>query len=105
MSWDISMRCNHCGTDVEDTDYTYNVAPMFVRAFKHETGIRMLNGMTGASALPLLQAAISDMESARDVYLEMNPPNGWGSYDGALALLRRLAEWCAKRPELTLVVS
>ena len=45
------------------------------------------------------------MEADPETYRAMNPPNGWGDYEGALAYLRRLAEACATHSKCTINVS
>ena len=55
--------CAGCasGAGLEVDNYTYNVSPMFVRAFAgtpiEKDGIRGLNGMTAQKAVPILAAA------------------------------------------------
>jgi len=121
MSWDFSMEappCPTCGHRESDdpndgdeerleADYTYNVAPMFNRAFTTMAGEgnRGLNGMTGESAAAHLLGALSEMRACPAVYREMNPPNGWGSYEGAIELLAKLRGWCLGHPTWTLRVS
>jgi hypothetical protein len=83
-------------------NYTYNVSPMFYEALKgtpiEKDGVRGLNGKAAEWCVDLLDLAIQRMEYAPDIYKAMNPENGWGSYDGALELLRDLRRWCVDNP-------
>jgi len=116
MSWDFWMELDAGGPEPEDlgyeAGYTYNVSNMFYQAFRlpsyrgsgTDEGIRGLNGLTGEQAIPLLQAAIKNMESDPESYVTMEPSNKWGSYAGALELLNRLGGWCFSSPKATLRV-
>lgn len=109
MSWDFRMgvRVAADGGIVSlanyEANYTFNVAPMFYDAIG-EYGIRGLNERTGEACLPVLEAAIRKMEENPGHYRVMNPPNGWGDYDGALNLLKELASWCREVPSALLLV-
>lgn len=84
---------------------TSNVAPMWRRALE-EAGesIRLSDteGRVAAEVLPLLNRAIAHMADNPDVYRPMNPANGWGDYEGALAYLRNVAELCEQHPKAQL---
>lgn len=110
MSWDFHMAVP-IGRDGElvhvghyEANYTYNVSRMFYRALGNE-GIRGLHGKSGADAEPQLNAAVAAMRADPDIYRAMNPPNGWGNYEGALELLETLASWCREVPGAQLIIS
>ena len=118
MSYDFYMKfdpCQHCGRSDDhfgELNYTYNVWPMFRAAVdsspKDEDdrkGVYSLQGKTGKECVPLLTDAIERMENAPDIYKEWNPPNGWGTYEGALRVLRTLLDWCIASPKATMVIS
>ena len=109
MSWDFSMFIDAGGEkpmrlDGLEANYTYNVHPMFARAFGGD-GIRQLNNRTGAECITSLEQAIAAMEVEPAIYKAMNPPNGWGDYDSALNLLRELLRWSRLAPRARMVVS
>lgn len=110
MGWDFGMEIDAGNDDPVwigfEASYTFNVAPMFYAAFDGETesGIRDLHHMSGAAAAQKLRVAIERMEDDPAKYEAMNPPNGWGNYDGALELLRTLLEWCVRAPKARLTV-
>jgi len=68
-------------------------------------GLRALDGAPCSEAGGVIARAVERMEADPDTYRAMNPPNGWGDYEGALAFLRRLAEACAEHPRATVRVS
>jgi len=108
MSWDFSMYVDNNDGPGEldyDANYTYNVAPMFVRAFQDDDGIRILHGVKGRVCRALLKIAITNMEDSPEAYEAMNPKNGWGDYAGALALLRQLLDWSTRAPGARMRVS
>ncbi len=86
------MRIAH-----EDFNYTYNVSPMWYAAMRKD-GIRAHYGMTGKQALVPLRKLRNYMEDHRTRLLKMNPPNGWGSYDGALAFVNDLIRASVRNP-------
>ena len=108
MSWDFWMEVDVGGDCREDlsyeASYTYNVSPMYYDAFTHPGGIRALDGLEGKYCQPRLRKAINKMRSNPEHYQEMNPENGWGNYDGAVALLEKLERWCKASPEAILRV-
>lgn len=114
MGWDFGMWADVGGEergylDGYDRNYTFNVSPMFFRALAGteiaEAGLRGLDGKLGSECAPLLTVMIERMEASPDAFKELNPPNGWGSYDGALHLLRELRRWCAEAPKARMRVS
>ena len=61
--------------------------------------------MTCKNALPIIQNAITDMLSNADEYRKLNPPNGWGSYEGLLAQLQQMRSCCEKNLDGIIYVS
>lgn len=88
MSYDISFRCQCCGHDSGNFNYTYNLGPMFRWALG-ESGISGLDGMEASRAVPRLEAAIKKCEADGDLQ-RFDAPNGWGTGEGALGFLREL---------------
>jgi len=107
MSYDIDLRVD-TGRDlvsIRDWNYTYNVSPMFREAFDCLDGIRMLDGMSAPVAAKWLQIAVSAMRADPEKYRAMNPPNGWGSYEGVLKLLEEMLAECEGRTRCVVQVS
>jgi len=49
----------------------------------------------------MLKSVADELRRAPDKYRAMNPPNGWGNYEGALAFLDGLAADCALQSAAT----
>jgi hypothetical protein len=45
-----------------------------------------------------VQDAIERMEADPEKYKQYNPPNGWGTYEGALTILRDFLKTCREYP-------
>jgi len=106
MSYDLYLTID-TGSDeralvVECGNMTSNVAPMWRLA---GANLAEFAGKTAADCLPLLRAAVASMEDNPAPYLELNPPNGWGSYDTCLEYLRGLVRHFAAHPLCTVEVS
>jgi len=98
MSWGIELETPQ-GDVLEVFDgHTYNLTPMWRLArvveersseldgiAAHEAGIRASRGLLRAVTRP-------------DVFRHLNPENGWGDFDGFVAMLTRLAIACADNP-------
>lgn len=103
MSYDVSLHgpkdcnCDCCRVRRADFDanYTSNCGAMFIKA---GLPIRELDGMLAADALPRLNAAIAAMTADKPGYEKLNPANGWGDYEGALAFFREIRNGCEAAP-------
>lgn len=91
MSYDM-------GIGEEDFNYTWNVAPMWYDLYK-ENGIREIYGLTGKQAVPVLRALREHMEDNAERLRELEPDNGWGSFDGALAFVSNLIAASLRNPD------
>lgn len=89
---------------VEIGNYTSNVAPMWRDALGG-TRLRDFSDAPCSEAAGTLADAVKRMEDNPDYYRAMNPPNGWGDYEGALGYLRDLADACAKHPRCRIRIS
>lgn len=76
--------------EINSANITFNVSPMFRKAFKSENGLYVLDELDLDSALEEVLAAIKSMLSERKEYEKLNPPNGWGSYESTLLFLFQL---------------
>lgn len=111
MSYDISLYMTVdtggsqpveiCLADIGN--YTSNVSRMWHEALGHR--LADLDGRRAWNVTTDLQRAVLDMEMHPSVYRAMNPPNGWGDYDGALDYLRRLRDACIAHPKATIHIS
>lgn len=101
---DIDTGAGEPQTVVEIGNYTSNAAPMWREALGGRR-LRDYHGAPCSEAAGPLADAVKRMEADPDKYRGMNPPNGWGDYEGALRYLRTLAEACAEHSKCTIYVS
>lgn len=80
-------------------NYTSNVAPMWSAALGRSLGD--LHGRSAGACVVWLTSAVKDMKREPDKYKAMNPKNGWGDYEGALAYLENLLHACKILPNTT----
>jgi hypothetical protein len=113
MSYDVSLTINTGKADHEVVDcgnYTYNVSPMYRKAFPLATkgiqlGINCLHDMRADAAAEILNVAIDAMVQNKEEYIALNPSNGWGNYDGALSFLCNIRSLCLIHPLCTVKIS
>lgn len=105
MGWDFSMEIDAGGASPVVIDdglrYTYNVSPMYYEALPFDDGIRGIDGMLGSDALPGLREGLANMQDNPQKYMDMNPDNGWGDYEGACRVLQRLIGMAVDYPKAT----
>lgn len=117
MSWDAYLRAVVDGNEFTipgcEWNYTHNCNRMMATVLE-ENGAKvdhhwlighmggswfeMLDKMSGVSGSQFLGLVISGLESNPDKFRAMNPSNGWGSYDGVLAVLRKMKAASDKYP-------
>lgn len=117
MSYDIWLELEGMRDD-DPGNITYNVDPMFALAIDGDPETAVQNGAdvvlhhkdpalkrfvgeTASECLPALRRAVEAMEAAPADYEALNPPNGWGDYEGALEYLRRFVAACERSPSAT----
>jgi hypothetical protein len=87
-------------SDQQERNYTSNVAPMWHEALGESLGDLIERcGKRNADLIEPLARAVAAMEADAPKYQAMNPSNGWGHYDGALAYLRWMLTMCRDVPE------
>jgi hypothetical protein len=88
VSWDADFGG-------QSWNYTHNTSCM-IYAVLTDAGIELaekeawwqrLSGMPGPMGAQFLTVIIDGLEGQPERFRAMNPPNGWGSYDGLLATL------------------
>lgn len=103
MSYDIYLTI-HTGIDfstvAEVGNMTSNCSPMWGKAIGYSLG--ELDGKRAEDCIPILEFAIGNMEREPETYAALNPSNGWGNSEAALAYLRTFLERCREHP-LTVV--
>ena len=84
---------------IYETNITFNLAKMYYKAIDKDLGLEKLKGMTCEKALPIINQAIKDMIDKKDEYKELNPSNGWGTYEGLLECFREMRNVCEENPD------
>jgi hypothetical protein len=120
MSWDATLysvtevtHCAECGHELDKPrqeraeaewfNYTHNAGPMIYAALdgagielaEEERWWQRLSGMSGPESRGYLGAIITHLEADPARFRAMDPPNGWGCYDGPdglLGVLRRMRD-------------
>jgi len=114
MSYDSSVFIRDAQGEPLDEigNYTSNVGGMYRRVLaeplegggryygygdqKPATGLPGVSGLHCSVAAPILRAACTEMAKLGQELRELEPANGWGSYDGALKYLDRCATACER---------
>lgn len=104
MSWDIWLTCDCCGYALVDLNYTHNVNGMLRDAA--EAGGLLIDvwsrdgweGLPGPVGALRLDVIIKELEANPAKYEAMNPPNGWGSYETVLPVLREMRDGVPESP-------
>lgn len=99
MSYDIRLEIDTGGPEPatvgREFNMTSNVAPMWRRA---GADLAAADGKSAGGLVLFLDAAIRRMKANPDEYRAMDPPNGWGTYEGCLEFLQELRDACAANP-------
>ena len=95
MSLDLYLSCDHCG-DVRNFNITHNLTPMARECGVYgflwkapETGVKIAADLIGPLTLGLKR-----LRSEPERFQSLNPPNGWGDYDGFVESLESLLAAC-----------
>ena len=107
MSYDMQLVINTGGERpaavTKCKSPTYNLAPMFALALGGSMR-EVLDEKKAHSVIGVLEKATVSMKRAPAKYKKLNPPNGWGSYEGALESLCWLLEMCKEHPLATVQI-
>lgn len=100
MSWDAQIEVRHPDgyiTIVELFNCTYNLRPMWEKAGIYQTFTDIQDAKT-VDLGPKLLAGLTDAIQHPQEYRALNPPNGWGNYEGFVELLVIFARACYEHP-------
>lgn len=101
MSYDIYLTPPK-PQGVEIGNMTYNIAPMYNKAFGVDDWKKVVGGKRAGDVIPEIFFAHKDMKDNPEDYKPLNPKNGWGSYEGALEYLNKLLVGCCENPDCTI---
>lgn len=108
MSYDIWLSMDtgngHEPSVFDVGNYTSNVSEMW---FKALGGVLLssLDGKNAGECVELLRKANQYMEEHYQELLDINPPNGWGNYEGALEYIQKLKRGCIEHPKAIIRIS
>lgn len=94
---DISDR------DGYDFNITHNVSKMWKKAGVFDA-LYESSGEQAGKYIDALERGLDDMRKNPEAYKELNPPNGWGDYSGALKFLEAWTSHCKRHPKAKIYV-
>lgn len=100
MSLGLFLKCDKCG-ESKSFDATHNLIPMWRAAGVSEV-LYESEGKLARDIIPALKAGVAAMKAEPQKFEALNPLNGWGDYDGALAFLERFLAACEAHPLLVI---
>lgn len=107
MSWDVSLikECKCCNKtdEIEVGNYTYNVSKMYNLAM--DCTISDLHGLIANDVTVKLLEGINHMKQYSETYIQLNPANGYGNYEGAVKFLEKIYDACMKNPDYKIDVN
>ena len=85
---------------------THNLNTMAEEAgcYQHLWHPEQVGITTAGELIEPLGLAIARMKADPDRFKALNPPNGWGSYDGFVPWIERYMEACHEHPKATVKV-
>lgn len=88
-------------TPIYEANITHNLAPMAREAGVYEVLWRPEKvGITLAvDLIPPLTTGLAILQSDPDRFRLLNPPNGWGSYEGLVSFVRNYLDACQRYPQ------
>lgn len=120
MSWDLYLKCSHCGTSRDLGNYTHNTNNMIRAASEPseafvpvpvaaEVLLRApvkglcwsdFHGKQAREAGAFARKIARELEDHPAKYEALNPSNGWGSRESLLSFLRSVAAACDESPDM-----
>lgn len=101
MSADVWLTIDTGGAEparvTGGTNCTYNLTPMLREA--GFCGWGELIGQTGEQSLPMLLDVQRTLSADPARFRALNPPNGWGDYDGLLRVVAELVSAAAEQDQ------
>ena len=102
MSYDVNF-----GPYIEEPwrNYTSNVSGMWADAIGENLGDLIDRVSTAGELIEPVGRGIIAMRRDPERYRQMEPSNGWGDYNGALAYLEWIAKTASEHPNVEVSVS
>lgn len=104
MSLDLYMvlrSCEHCGhvETTESLNITYNLGSMWKEIFPDDKQMIDIDGMRGEVAAIKLKSAFYVLRVFPELFIKLNPTNGWGNYDDLMTYIEKLFDLSEKYPD------
>lgn len=96
MSYDIELKTDQ-GVLLEEFNITYNVSGMFYDY--HPKGIRVIYGKDGEGSMSLLFGIYQNLIHNRDRMIEMEPENGWGTWENTVKCVNKMIMKASEYPD------
>jgi hypothetical protein len=92
---------------VYEANITHNLAPMADAANLYAALWRPedMKAVRAKDIIEPLRNGLRKLRNAPEVFKQLNPPNGWGDYEGLVRFTAAYLEACEKYPEATIRVS
>lgn len=106
MSLDVSLLVPQ-PCEVYSRNITHNLSAMADAAGIYEALWRPeeIGVTTSDQLVPLLEKGLEKLLSDPDKFELLNPPNGWGSYEGLVEFVQKYLDACREYPDATVEVS
>lgn len=103
MSADWWLSADNCHAD-HSWNVTYNLSPMLSEAGwswpdRQVWSKEYLEGATAADIGEKAMYVLRNLEGDPERFKALNPPNGWGDYDGLVSVWRNFVETIREHPE------
>ena len=96
MSYDFTVTAPVKPYDGWEWNLTYNLSTMLRRAGFHPN---VIDGMTVVNLRPIVRNAWMVLADNPRYFTTLNPPNGWGNYEGAVEFLYKLHKYLEDAPD------
>lgn len=107
--WASTPGCEGCGCEghsLGEWNLTYNLSPMLRAAgfpgWQESVGTEAeVQPVTAKRVIPVFESVLSELRAHPEKFREMNPPNGWGSYEVAVEVFADFVEKVKPHPDAT----
>jgi hypothetical protein len=104
VSLDLYLECCECKHDSWARNATHNLSKMWIEAGVYDA-LYESHGKTASEIRGSVADGLSLMRKEPNRFKALNPPNGWGSYEGAIEFLESLLIGCDATPKAVIRVS
>ena len=99
MSWDLYLRCDHCGMKRDLGNYTHNTNAM-IRAASGGKCWGDYDGQPASKVADFALKVANELVANYEKFDAMNPENGWGSRENCVRFIREVGDACRENSKL-----